>query len=190
MDNKLLNNIQGIAPFIIPLLLLASNKKGFKLDISLDENYEGKARMLQDIKPYFTEDDQHILGKVQDIFDILSKFKRIIDSNYENEVSSLGESMSTLDRREKILSLMAEYMNNNDTRKLAESVVETKRNIFQTKANIESYTKSASIQSSDGLTSMLKLANCVEPLMRDSDKKKIRKIEKIAQIITSQDDEI
>ena len=187
MDNKILNNIQGMLPFIIPLLLLATNKKGFKLDVSLDENYEDKAKMIQDIRPYFTEEDQKILGKVQDIFDILSRFNRIMKSDYENNVSSLGDSMSLLDKKEKILSYMAEYMNDNN-RQLAESIVKTKQNIFEAKANIENYTKGGSTQNMDGLALMLKLANCIEPLMRDTDKKKVRKIEKIAQIINTSDD--
>lgn len=189
MDNKILNSIQGIAPFIIPIFLLSLSKKGFKLDINLDENYENKAKMIENIRPYFTEDDQKILGKIQDIFDILSRFNRIMKSDYESEVSSVGNAMSLIDKKERILTQMAECMNGNN-RQLAESVVKTKQNIFETKANIENYSKSVSSQNIDGLTSMIKLANCIEPIMRESDKKKVRKIEKIVQIINTPDEYI
>lgn len=190
MENKLLNNMQDIIPLLIPVFLLSQrNSKGFKMDIKLDGNYISRAKMLEEIKPYFAEQDQRILEKAQDIFDILGKFNRIISDDYNGQVFSLGSAMSSVDKRERILSCLAEHLSGN-TRNLAEGVVTTKQNIFQTKANIDEFKNNVSTQNVDGLSSMIKLANSIEPLMRDSDKQKLRKVEKIAKILMTPDKDI
>jgi len=182
MDNKFLNNIKDIIPFLIPIILLSQGRKEFKLDVKLDGNYEDRVKMLEDIKPYFDEHDQRTLGKVQDIFDILSKLNRIIKSEYDEHITSLGNAMSSIDKRERILSHIAEYMGGKN-KQLAEEVVTVKQNIYQTQANIEEYKQSVATQKMDGLSSIIRLANSIEPLMRDIDKKKIKKIERIAKIL-------
>lgn len=190
MENRTLENMQNIAMIALPFLIFALIKRGggFKLDVNSSENYQDKAKMIQDIKPYFFEEDQHILGKVQDIFEILNIVNRIIKSDYNDNVKTLSQDLSMIDRKEKILSKVASYMNDNN-RQMAESVVQTKQNIFKTKKNLEEYSQIVSTQNLDKLTSMMKLANSIEPLIPDKGKVQIKKLEEIINIMKASDDQ-
>ncbi len=190
MENKMFENMQNIAMFALPLLIFTLIKRGggFKADVNSSENYQDKAKMINEIRPYFLEEDQHILGKVQDIFEILNRIDRIIKSNYNDSVKALNQDLSMLDRKEKILTKLANYMNDSN-RQIAEGVVETKNNILKTKDNLEVYSQAVSTQNLDKITSIMKLANSIEPLMPSKGKAQIKKLEKIVDIMKASDDQ-
>lgn len=188
-DNRS-NGLQDLAILALPILIFILIEKGgiFKADTNTTSNFRDKVKMLKEISPYFLEEDQVILGKVQDIFEILNRFNRIINNDYHENVRALNQDLSMLDRKEMIISKFANYLDDN-RRKLAESVVGTKQNIFKTKENLERYSQTVSTQNTDKLTSMLKLANSIEPIMPDKGKIQLRKIEKIIDIMKASDNE-
>lgn len=190
MEENRFKDLQNLAIIALPILIFALIEKGgiFKADTNTSKSYQNKVKLLKEISPYFLEEDQHILGKVQDIFEILNRFNRIIDSDYTDSVRALNQNLSMLDRKEMIISKLANYLDD-DRRKLAESVVATKQNIFKTKENLETYSQTVSTQNIDKLTSMMKLANSIEPLMPDKGKVQLKKIEKIIDIMKASDNE-
>lgn len=190
MDNNRDYNLQNLTVIALPILIFALIEKGgiFKADINPSRNYQIKINMLKEIRPYFLEEDQHILGKVQDIFEILNRLNRIISSDYGDNVRVLNRDLPMIDRKEMILSKLAEYLDDS-SRKLAESVVETKQNIFKTKENLEHYSQTVSTQNVDKLTSLAKLANSIEPLMPNRGKVQLKKIQKIIEILKASDDD-
>lgn len=184
------NGLQDLAIIALPILIFILLEKGriFKADTNSTSNFRSKVTLLKDISPFFLEEDQVILGKVQDIFEILNRFTRIINNDYQENVSALKQNLSMLDRKEMILTKLANYLDD-DRKKLAESVVGTKQNIFKTKENLERYSQTVSTQNTDKLTSMLKLANSIEPILPEKGKVQLRKIEKIIDIIKASDNE-
>ena len=189
MDNNTFKNLKNIAIVALPLLMLSLLKKdeGFKLNMNLSNNYEDKAKMLREIKPYFLQEDQHILGKVQDIFEILNMIKRIIENDYNDKVKSSNLNLSIIDRKGKILSEMVNYLGDNN-KTMAESIVNTKNNILKAKENLKGYYQLASTQNLDRLTSMVKLANCIEPILPDKGKVQSRKLQQIVNIMKASDE--
>lgn len=189
MENRMLENVQNIAMLVLPLLIFTLIKRGegFKVDMNSSENYQDKARMLQELRPYFLEEDQHILGKVQDIFEILNRVSRITRSDYDDNFKALKQDISMLDRKEKILTELANYMNDSN-KQIAEGIVKTKNNLLKAKENLEGYSQAVSTQNLDRLTSMVKFANSIEPLMPDKGKVQIKKLERIANIMKASDD--
>lgn len=190
MDNNRQYNLQNLTVIALPILIFALIEKGriFKSDTNPSKSYQHKINMLKEIRPYFLEEDQHILGKVQDIFEILNRLNRIINSDYRDSVRVLNRDMPMIDRKEMILAKLADYLDDS-SRKLAESIVETKQNIFKTKENLERYSQTVSTQNVDKLTSLVKLANSIEPLMPDRGKVQLKKIQKIIEIVKASDDE-
>lgn len=190
MEDNRNKGLQDLAILALPILIFILIEKGgiFKADTNSTRNYQDKVKMLKEISPYFLEQDQHILGKVQDIFEILNRFNRIINSDYNDSVKALNRDLPMLDRKEMIIYKLANYLDD-DRKKLAESVVETKQNIFKTKENLETYSQTVSTQNIDKLTSMIKLANSIEPLMPDKGKVQLKKIEKIIDIMKASDDQ-
>ncbi len=190
MEDNGNRSLQNLAILALPILIFILIEKGgiFKTDTNSVKNYHDKVKMLREISPYFLEEDQHILGKVQDIFEILNRFNRIINSDYNDSVKALNRDLPMLDRKEMIISKLANYLDDNK-RKLAEGVVETKQNIFKTKENLETYSQTVSTQNIDTLTSMMKLANSIEPLMPGKGKVQLKKIEKIIDIMKASDNE-
>lgn len=190
MEDNRFKDLKNLAIIALPILIFILIEKGkvFKADTNEVRSFQDKIKMLKEISPYFLEEDQHILGKVQDIFEILNRFNRIIVSDYNDNVRALNRDLPMIDRKEKILSSLAAYLDENN-RKLAESVVETKQNIFKTKENLQDYSQTVSTQNLDKLTSMLKLANSIEPLMPNKGKIQIKKFEKIIDIMKASDDE-
>lgn len=190
MGNIISKNTQNIALIALPIVLIALIKKdeGLKLNMSFSTDYEDKAKLIKEIKPYFLEEDQHILGRAQDIFEILSKAKRIISNDYNNNIK-LASNISIIDRKDKILSEVANYMDN-DKKRIANAVINTKNNMIKAKENIDTYSQKSSTQNTDRLSSMVNLVNCIEPIMPDRGKIHMRKLEQIANIIKSSDDNL
>lgn len=190
MEDNRSKGLQDLAILALPILIFVLIEKGgiFKADTNTTSNFRDKVKMLKEISPYFLEEDQVILGKVQDIFEILNRFNRIINNDYHENVRALNQDLSMMDRKEIIISKLANYLDDN-RRKLAENVVEAKQNIFKTKENLEKYSQTVSTQNTDKLTSILKLANSIEPIMPDKGKVQLRKIEKIIDIVKASDNE-
>lgn len=190
MEENRFKDLQNLAIIALPILIFALIEKGgiFKAETNSGRNYQNKVKMLKEISPYFLEEDQLILGKVQDIFEILNRFNRIINNDYAESVRALNQNLSMIDRKEKIISKLANYLDG-DRRKLAESVVGTKQNIFKTKENLEQYSQTVSTQNTDKITSMLKLANSIEPIMPEKGKVQIKKLEKIIDIMKASDEQ-
>ncbi|SCG82488.1 hypothetical protein DW1_0880 [Proteiniborus sp. DW1] len=190
MEDNRSEVLQDLAILALPILVFILIEKSgvFGTEVNYTRNYHNKIRMLKEISPYFLEEDQVVLGKVQDIFEILNRFNRIINNDYQENVRALNQDLSMMDRKEMIISKLANYLDDN-RRKLAENVVGTKQNIFKTKENLERYSQIVSTQNTDKLTSMLKLAKSIEPIMPDKGKAQLRKIEKIIDIIKASDNE-
>ena len=191
-ENKVLNNIsfENII-LLLPLILLFMNKDKSKLSIDLEnhEDFRSKAEMLSKIRPYFPEKDQYILSKVQDIFDIFYKVNRIKKSDYSQGISKLSNEVSSVDKTEKILYEMSHYMNSNN-KKLVEDVLNTKKNIYKTKRNLENHTQKVSKSNINKTDEMLGLIKSFEPILHDDYKNKIRKMEKLVEILKTPDDKI
>ncbi|KNF08128.1 hypothetical protein CLPU_9c00240 [Gottschalkia purinilytica] len=193
--NKFLENIPKFLPMVIPAMLMLKDKSGDnrptfnlpKLNLSLDEDFSNRVDMIKDIKHYFPEKDQKMLSKIQDVFEILDKIRSITKDDYTTEIMVNSSEMSESEKREMIIKEVSRHMGK-EKRKLVENVLETKDNIFQSKTNLESYGQSITQNKRNGLESIVGLINCIEPIMRDEDKKKIRKIEKISEIMNSSDE--
>ncbi|MFA5522872.1 MAG: hypothetical protein WDA24_00795 [Tissierellales bacterium] len=186
-------SLQNLTILALPILIFILIEKGgvFKVETNSTtstKNYKDKVGLLKEISPYFLQEDQQVLGRVQDIFEILSRLNRIVNSDYTDNVSALNQDLSMIDRKERIISNLANYLDD-DRKKLAESVIETKQNIFKTKGNLEDYSQTVSTQNTDKVTSMLKLANSIEPLMPEKGKVQLKKIEKIIDIMKASDNE-
>ncbi|WIV11486.1 hypothetical protein [Proteiniborus sp. MB09-C3] len=190
MEESKLKSLQNLAIVALPILVFALIEKGgsLKEGKSFSRSYQDKIKLLKEISPYFLEEDQYILGKVQDIFEILNRVNRIIKSDYTDNVKALNQDLPMLDRKEKILSKLSTYLDDSN-RQLAEGVIETKQNILKAKENLEEYSQAVSTQSLDKLTSMMKLAKSIEPLMPSKGKVQLKKIEKIVDIMKASDDE-
>lgn len=188
MEDYRFGNVQNLAmiALLVMLISLINEKKDFKQNDNISNSYLSKARMIKEIKPYFHKEDQFILSKVQDIFEILSKVNRIVKSEYNEEIKSLYKDKPIIDRKEKILSIVSNYVNDNN-RKMAETAIETKRNIFKTKDNLKSFSQTVSTSKLDKLTTISMLAKSIEPIVPNKSKAQIRKLEKILKILQASD---
>lgn len=191
MYNKLLNNESqnsknsfGSIGIIIPLFLLFGAKN---LNINLGNiNVEDRIEMMKNIKPYFYEKDQKILSKVQDVLEIIYKINRLVDGDYSKEVVNTLSDMDRIQRKERILKEISKYVNEKD-KKIISMAVDSKERIYEAKANIQGY-KSKAIQSNTNkVESMVNFIKCFKPVLDDKTNKQIKKIEKIMEIIKSDD---
>jgi len=169
---------------LIPLALFLINKKDIKINISVDDDFENKANMIQNIKPYFSESEQSILCKVQDVFDILNKINRMNKSDYNGEIKELSTQISDIDRREIILTEISKFMHG-ENKERAEKVMAAKKSIFEVKNNLDNYKEIMTSEKVIKGSSLVKLMNSFEPILNDEYKEKIRKIEKVIGIVNN-----
>ncbi|MBS4539256.1 hypothetical protein GOQ27_12340 [Clostridium sp. D2Q-11] len=170
---------------MVPILLLLTKDNNFKLDIkklNLDRDFENQVQMMRGIKGYFSEDQQVILSKIQDVFDVLNKVNRIRLDKYDGVIQSQS-SLAPIDKREKILAEIGRYSDGKN-KELIDKVVDTKRNMFKTKNNIENHRQLVQSQSMSTLESIVLFMNCFKPILRDDMNKKVKKVEKVIEALT------
>lgn len=191
MYNKLLNNGSqdsknsfGSIGIIIPLFLLFGGKN---LNIDLGNiNVEDRIEMMKNIKPYFYEKDQKILSKVQDVLEIIYKINRIVGGDYSKEVINTSSNMDRIQRKEKILKEISKYVNEKD-KKIISMAVDSKERIYEAKANITGYKNMVTQSNVNKVESMVNFIKCFKPVLDEKINKQIKKIEKIMEIIKSDD---
>ncbi|SHH22400.1 hypothetical protein SAMN02745135_00104 [Caloranaerobacter azorensis DSM 13643] len=189
MYNRLLNsdsqnpkNLFGSFGMIIPLFLLFKSENS---NINLGNiNVEDRIEMMKNIKPYFYEKDQKILSKVQDVLEIIYKINRLTDGDYSEEVINTLSDMDRIQRKEKILKEISKYVKERD-KKIINMVVDSKERIYETKANISGYKSKATQANANRAESMVDFIKCFKPVLDEKTNKQIRKIEKIIEIIKS-----
>ncbi|MTI68900.1 MAG: hypothetical protein FH751_01425 [Firmicutes bacterium] len=195
MNEKIINNhedkVKGnkalnFSSLIIPVFLLLTRNGNISEKLSLDNDFQSKVEMVKNIKPYFTEDEQLLLSKVQDVFDILNKVKRLNKQEYDNEINALNTDISRIERKERILTEMVKYMDK-DKRQIVDKVLRTKGRLEETKTNMETQ-NILEAQKIDKFDSLLHFIRCFEPIMNDSSNKKIKKIQKVLEIMKTPED--
>ncbi len=175
---------------IIPifLLLISSKSLNFSL-VNMDDDFEKKVNFIKDIKPYFTKQEQVFLSKVQDVFDIFNKVNRITKQEYNNEISNMSVNISKVDRKEKILNEVMKYSDGKN-KEIIDKVLKAKHRMDETNSRLSKHNKLVKSQNVDTLDSFVDLLNTVKPLLRDNTNKKIRKIEKMVDLIKTPVDQI
>ncbi|WP_425448069.1 hypothetical protein [Dethiothermospora halolimnae] len=184
-------SITSLIGLALPLMMLLNNKNekgdGIKLNLDLNDDFERKKALVSNIKGYFNENGQETLSKVEDIIDIFNKVKRIKESKYKNEVKSTN-NLPAIDKGERILAEMIDYMDD-DRKKVAENIIDTKKRIDETKHNITTYKESNEKIDIKKIDSIIDLIKCFDPVLDDKHKKKVKKIEKIMEVMKMSEDE-
>ncbi|MTI65863.1 MAG: hypothetical protein FH753_04595 [Firmicutes bacterium] len=195
MNEKIINNQEdgvkvnktlNFSSLIIPLFLLLTRNGNISEKLSLDNDFQSKVEMVKNIKPYFTEEEQLLLSKVQDVFDILNKVKRLNKQEYDNEINALNTDVSKIERKERILTEMVKYMDK-DKRQIVDKVLRTKGRLEETKTNMETQ-NILEAQKIDKFDSLLHFIRCFEPIMKDSSNKKVKKIQKVLEVMKTPED--
>ncbi|MBS4534300.1 hypothetical protein GOQ29_01565 [Clostridium sp. D2Q-14] len=189
MNNKLPATMEKSSfPQIIGLMIfvffLLTKDNNLKLDISklnFNKDYNKQVKMMKGIKEYFPDEQQVLLSKIQDIFDVLSKINRIKSDEYDEVIQSQS-NLPSIDKKEKILAELGKYSDSKN-KELIDKVVDTKRNIFKTKDNIERHKKMVESKEMSKLESIALFMDCFKPILRDDMNKKVRKVEKVMEAL-------
>ncbi len=192
MDYKSINSYLGnISLLAVPLMLLISNKKGLNFmnfNLKLDEDWEGKSELIDNIKPYFSFEEQRALNKVQDIVDILNKINKIKTSNYNNEALALTDEISNDEKRERILVEISKHLNGR-SREMANGIIETRKRFKQANERLSNQNEITSKDQLSKVDTFLDIIKCFKPIINEKDKKKITKFEKVLEIVKKPEDE-
>lgn len=173
---------------IIPLLFILNQGKDIDIKSNLKKDFTNHINIMENIKEYFPQEEQHLLAKVQDVFDILNKINRVREDKYENLVG-IQNNIPIIEKKERILKEVAKYTDDSN-KELINKVVDTKHNIFKTKENIESHKKVIESQKMSPIDSLMMLINCFKPILRDDLNKKIKKVELIIDTLNTPYDKI
>lgn len=178
-----------ILGLMVPAFLLLTKDKDMDTDIKkfiLDKDYGKQVQMMNGIKEYFPENHQLVLSKIQDILDVLTKINRIRLDRYDGVIQSQS-ILPSIDKRERILSEMSKYSEGKN-KELIDKVVDTKRNLYRTKENIERHRELVQSQSVNALESIIMFMNCFKPILREDMNKKIKKVEKVVELLATPHD--
>lgn len=187
--------MKNILVALIPLYFLIDKKninfdiKNFdikKFDIkklNIDRDYRNQIELMKNIKGYFPENQQIVLSKAEDVFDVLDKINRIRLEKYDGLIQSPVD-LSSIDKKEKILVGIGEY-SNGKSKEIISNVVNTKRNIYKTKENIERHKNLSQNKKLGKLDSAISFMNCFKPILRDDMNRKVVKVEKVINTLTS-----
>lgn len=191
-------NIGSIAILAIPLLLMFSKKngfspkgfnpKGFNLNFDFGSNIDNKKTLIENIKPYFSFQEQSTLNKVQDIIDIISKFNKVKSSRYDNNVLTLSENLPKTEKKERILEEIAKHLEGKG-KVVADNLVDTSRRVQMAKNNLDNHKNKVSSQNINKMDKLLNLFDSLEPIMHTKGKQRIKKIEKVLEVIKKPEDE-
>lgn len=184
MYNKLPNTNNGgnLTMILIPIMLALSNTDLLKSTLNGAENLGNKVDMLKDIKPYFSVKEQYLLSKIEDVLEIFNKINRIQKETYSEELSVSSNTIPKKERKEKILENMARHFDD-ENRELIQKVIDTNKKIEETRSNIVNSNISIQDNDSSSITTILRLLDCIRPLFRDIDNKKIKKLDKIIELV-------
>lgn len=181
-------NIGSIVILAIPLLFILSKQTGFSLNLDLGDDISNKRELIKNIKPYFSFQEQSTLNKVQDIIDIISKVSRVKSSKYENNISSLLENLPSDEKREKILEEISRHVEGKG-KVIADNLVETSKRVKKARYNLDNHKKIVANQDINKMDKILNLFDSIEPIMHTKGKQKIKKIEKVLELIKKPEDE-
>lgn len=190
MNNKLpatmeKSSFPQMLGLMIPVFFLLTKDNNLKFDVNklnLNRDYKNQVQMMKGIKEYFPDDQQVLLSKVQDFFDVLSKVNRIRSDKYDGLIQSQS-SLPSIDKKEKILVELGKYSDGKN-KELIDKVVDTKRNMYITKDNIERHKKIVESKKMNKLESIALFMDCFKPILRDDMNKKVIKVEKIIDALT------
>lgn len=181
-------NIGSIAILAIPLLLMFSKQNGFGLNFDFGNDIDNKRVLIENIKPYFSFQEQSTLNKVQDIIDIISKFNKLKTSKYDNNISALSENLPNVEKKEKILEEISKHLEGKG-KVVVDNLVETSKRVKMTRDNLDSHKKVVASQDINKMEKILNLFDSLEPIMHSKGKQKIKKIEKVLELIKKPEDE-
>ncbi|MTI49617.1 hypothetical protein [Sporosalibacterium faouarense] len=181
-------DLKSLAIFAIPLLLLLSDKKGMSLNLKFDKNFESKSELIENIKPYFSFQEQDTLNKVQDIIEIFNKVNKIQNSNYSKTSTALTQGISSGDRKEKILAEMSKHLEGKG-KEIADNLISTRQRLLETSSKLDRHKKGVKGQGVSKTDEMLSLVNCLKPIMPDQGKRRMKKIETILDLMKKPDSE-
>lgn len=175
-------NLGNLAKLVIPLLLLANNKRELNLNLKLDENFESKSELIENIKPYFSFQEQATLNKVRDIIDIFNKVSKIKNSSYKENSVAITSELPYGDKKEKILTEMSKHLDGKG-KDMADNLIIAKQMIEKARSNVYKHKKVTKAQLPNRTEKMVNLLNCLEPILPDKSKKRMKKIDELYGLI-------
>ena len=169
---------------LIPIYFLI-DKKYINFDIEkfdikklkFDRDYRNQIELMESVKRYFPENQQIVLSKVEDVFDVLNKVNRIRSERYNGLIES-QINLSSIDKKEKILENIGAY-SDGKSKELISKVLNTKRNIYKAKENIQRHRSLTKNKEINKLDSAISFMNCFKPVLRNDINKKVIKVEKV-----------
>ncbi|RKD30562.1 hypothetical protein [Thermohalobacter berrensis] len=182
---------KGIGTMLLPFMaILLTNQGGFNFKkLNLDTNLDEKIEMLDRIKNYFYYNDQVNLCKAKDVLEILNKMKKIKREKYNEEVSASTVDQLTRDeRKERIIEELINYSEGKN-RDIMEKALTVKKNLQQVQTKVLSNRENAVSSVDSSIEPLIMVAKSFEPVMNESSRKTIRKLEKIIRILRESDDE-
>lgn len=177
-------NSSYIPLLFIPIIFALLKGEKFTLNIDHNQDFKHRLDMLKDIKPYFNIKEKYYLSKVEDALSILNNFSRIRKNDYDNEISSTMNNLSDKERKEKILSNMARYLNGTN-KDVIEKALFTNDLIDETKYNLSNHYGNVKTQDNTNIKSILNLLNCFRPVFNASSNKKVKKKDRIIEILNT-----
>ncbi|WP_026895985.1 hypothetical protein [Clostridiisalibacter paucivorans] len=174
----------------IPFVLMFSKGKDDifnKVSSLFEYDFQQRVNMVKDIKPYFSEKEQLALSKVQDVMNILNMINRIKSEDYSGEIKSVDITKSREDRKKEILDKLMKYLDD-ENKTMVQKVIKTRDNLESSKEKL--YKNGVMTQSINtvGFNNLLDLIKCFEPLIQDEKYKKVRKFEKVMEIMKTPDE--
>lgn len=174
----------------IPFVLMFSKGKDDifnKVSSLFEYDFQQRANMVKDIKPYFSEKEQLALSKVQDVMNILNMINRIKSEDYSGEIKSVNITKSREDRKKEILDKLMKYLDD-ENKTMVQKVIKTRDNLESSKEKLYKNNNMTQSTNTVGFNNLLDLIKCFEPLIQDEKYKKVRKFEKVIEIMKTPDE--
>ena len=188
MNKEDRNNLISIISIALPIMLLLKNNGRINLNLSFEGDLETKRDLIKNIKPYFSYQEQSTLSKVQDIIDILDKVGKVTRPTYDKDRVNSAENIPSYEKKERILYELSKYLNGNN-KKIVDGLLETNKKVKETKNNLTQYQEMARIQDNDDkINSVLRIAKCLEPIMHDNGRKRMKKVEELVKVMKKPED--
>lgn len=179
-----------IAGLALPLLLLLNtNKRSYNQSFKLDKDFKSKSELIDNIKPYFSFNEQSILNKVQDVIEILNKVNKIKDSNYQNDSVALTTEIPRGDKRERILEEISKHLEGK-SKKMTDHLIETRQRVKKAQNNILEHKKIIQQQDTNKTDEMMNFMKSLEPILPNKGNKKVKKLEQLIKLLKTPENEL